>query len=96
MALVLGVYVEQDNRIFLDELLVTIDDVISKSQAKITIHGEFIEEQKVLNDKSYTQVTNKVKMMLGLFNSHDKGFCKVLVEAPRNISVLRGKLKDRS
>lgn len=92
MALVLGMDVNKDNEIFIDELRVTVDRVLSPTQVQITVHGDYMEEQKILNNIQYVNVTPNVQMMLGLTVTK-QGFCRVMVEAPRNITILRGKLK---
>lgn len=89
MALVLGMNLQKDNEIWLDDLKVTVDKILSPTQTQITVHGEFMTEQKVIDSSSFKNVTNHVKMMLGTDTNRD-GFVRVLVEAPRRIKVERG------
>lgn len=95
MALVLGMQLESDNEIYLNDLRVTIDKLIGKNQAHITVHGICLDEGKVINNEQYTNITSNVKMMLGL-PEDVPNFCKVLVDAPRNVKILRGKLKAKT
>lgn len=93
MALVLGMNLNVDNEIWLNDLLVTVDKILSPTQTQITVHGEFMTEQKVINTSAFVMVTTQVKMMLGTDTNRD-GFCRVLVEAPRSIKVDRGKKRN--
>ena len=89
MALVLGMNLDKDNEIWLNDLKVTVDKIVDATQAKITVHGEFMTQQMVLNTRQYQPVTNQVRMMLGTDTNRD-GFVRVLVEAPRSVKVDRG------
>lgn len=92
MALVLGMNLEKDNEIWIEDLLVTIDKILNTKQTQITVHGKYMTQQKIINDMRYTPVTTDVKMMLGTDTNRD-GFCRVLVEAPRSITIERGQKK---
>ncbi|MGY5853604.1 MAG: hypothetical protein RTU92_08580 [Candidatus Thorarchaeota archaeon] len=92
MALVLGMNLNVDNEIWLNNLKVTIDKIMSPNESQITVHGAFMTEKKVINTSAFVPVTNQVKMMLGTDTNRD-GFCRVLVEAPRSVKVDRGKKK---
>ncbi len=92
MALVLGMNLEKDNEIWIEDLLVTIDKILNTKQTQITVHGKYMTQQKVINNLKYTPVTTDVKMMLGTDTNRD-GFCRVLVEAPRSITIERGQKK---
>lgn len=89
MALVLGMNLEKDNEIWLDDLKITLDQIMNLTQTAITVHGKFMTEKKVINTLGMTNVTPNVGMMLGTDTNVD-GFCRVLVEAPRRIKVDRG------
>lgn len=95
MALVLGMEVDNDNEIYLGELRVTVDEIISKSEVKITVHGDYMTEHLVLNNNNFTDIIPKVRMMLGK-GEDVAGFCRVMIEAPKQIHILRGKLKKAS
>lgn len=92
MALVLGMNLQKDNEIWLNDLLVTVDRIISPTQTELTVHGQYMTEKKVINTADFVNVTNEVKMMLGV-DTNREGFCRVLVEAPRRIKVERGRRK---
>lgn len=94
MALVLGMNLEKDNEIWIEDLLVTIDKILNPKQTQITVHGKYMTQQLVINDLQYIPVTTDVKMMLGTDTNRD-GFCRVLVDAPRNISIDRGQKKNQ-
>lgn len=94
MALVLGMNLEKDNEIWVGDLLITLDKILNTKQTQITIHGKYLIQQVVINDTKYTTVANNVKMMLGTDTNRD-GFCRVLVEAPRSISIDRGQKKNQ-
>ncbi len=94
MALVLGMNLEKDNEIWIEDLLITIDKILNPKQTQITVHGKYMTQQLVINDLKYIPVTTDVKMMLGTDTNRD-GFCRVLVDAPRNISIDRGQKKNQ-
>lgn len=94
MALVLGMNLEKDNEIWVGDLLITLDKILNPTQTQITIHGRFMTEQKVINNMNYVVITTDVKMMLGTDTNRD-GFCRVLVEAPRSITIDRGQKKRK-
>lgn len=94
MALVLGMNLEKDNEIWVGDLLITLDKILNPKQTQITIHGRYMTQQVIINDARYTTVTTDVKMMLGTDTNRD-GFCRVLVEAPRSISIDRGQKKKQ-
>jgi len=91
MALVLGMNLEKDNEIWLDNLKITLDRIMNPNETAITVHGKYMTEKKVINTKGMTHVTTSpvVGMMLGTDTNVD-GFCRVLVEAPRKVKVDRG------
>lgn len=93
MALVLGMNLNGDNEIWLNDLLVTIDRIKSPSQTEITVHRACIDEKKTINTQEFINVTPQVKMMLGTETNRD-GFCRVLVEAPKSIKIDRGKKRN--
>jgi len=92
MALVLGMNLKKDNEIWVEDLLITLDKILNLKQTQITVHGKYITSQLVINDMRYIPVTTDVKMMLGTDTNID-GFCRVLVDAPRSITILRGQKK---
>jgi len=92
MALVLGMNLEKDNEIWVGDLLITIDKILNPKQTQITVHGRYMTQQLVINDLKYVAVTTDVKMMLGTDTNRD-GFCRVLVDAPRSITIDRGQKK---
>jgi hypothetical protein len=94
MALVLGMNLEKDNEIWIEDLLITIDKILNPKQTQITVHGKYMTQQLVINDLRYIPVTTDVKMMLGTDTNRD-GFCRVLVDAPRHISIDRGQKKNQ-
>jgi hypothetical protein len=89
MALVLGMYLDKDNEIWLNDLKVTIDSIESVTRTKITVHDKFMPKKMEIDTNDWRQVTNNVRMMLGNDTNRDQ-FCRVLVEAPKNIKVDRG------
>lgn len=92
MALVLGMNLEKDNEIWVGDLLITLDKILNPTQTQITVHGKYMTSQMVINTMRYIPVTTDVKMMLGTDTNRD-GFCRVLVDAPRSISIDRGQKK---
>jgi len=92
MALVLGMNLEKDNEIWVGDLLITLDKILNPKQTAITVHGKYLTSHMIINDMRFVAVTTNVKMMLGTDTNRD-GFCRVLVEAPRSITINRGQKK---
>ncbi len=89
MALVLGMNLDKDNEIWLNDLKITIDQIKSPTKTLITAHGKSLINKFEINTEVYVEVAPQVKMMLGTDTNRDN-FCRVLVEAPQNIRVERG------
>ncbi len=94
MPLVLGMNLEKDNEVYLDDLRVTIDRILNPTQIQITVHGEYMVEQKVVNDLMYCPVHGKTEMMLGK-NTNKNGFVRLLVQAPQSVKIKRGAIYER-
>jgi hypothetical protein len=89
MALVLGMNLEKDNEMWVDDLKVTLDRIMNPDETAITVHGKFMTEKKVISTKGMTTIIPSVGMMLGTDTNID-GFCRVLVDAPKRIAIDRG------
>lgn len=89
MALVIGLNIDIDNRIRVGKTLITVNKIIDKSSAEITINGDFLTENKIINDSSMIRIMDRVNMGIGL-NSNKGSFCRVLIEAPKSIKITTG------
>ena len=93
MPLVLGMNLDKDNEIWIDDLRITLDKIKSPTQTDITIHGEYVIEKKVINSHGWMDITHNAKMKLGTDTNRD-GFCRVLVDAPKSVKIERGLLRN--
>lgn len=94
MALVLGMNLDKDNEIWIDDLKITIDQILSVTRSKITIHDPYMIKKMEINTNDFVNIVGEVFMMLGTDTNKDN-FCRVLVKAPKNIKINRGE-KRRS
>lgn len=86
MPLVIGVRVEVNNEIMIGSTLVTVDKIVGRSQAQITVHGTCMIEEKMINKDEMTTIMNGVKMGLGS-DTNRGGLLRVLVQAHKTISI---------
>ena len=89
MALVLGMKLEKDNEIWLNDTLVTLDMIKSPSKTNITVHTKTMDHSFTIDNRNFQEIAPSVFMMLGNDTNKDN-FCRVLVKAPKNIRVERG------
>jgi len=89
MALVLGMQLEKDNEIYLNDLRIEVDGFLPPDQAQITVHGDYMTEKLILSEHRMSEVIPGVSMMLSKGVNNHK-YCRILVEAPRSVKVERG------
>jgi sRNA-binding carbon storage regulator CsrA len=91
MALCLGVYV--DDTIYIGNKIVSIIGV-NREEKSISILAD--GEVFVLNSLSYVEVFPDIYFCVGQGKQTNHPMAKILIDAPRDIKILRGKLNDRN
>ncbi len=87
MALVLGINLEHNNEVFIDGTRVTVDKIIDGHRTQITVHGKFMNEQKVIDDDNLLPIMgNRVKIGLGTDTNRGK-LVRLVIDAPKDITI---------
>jgi hypothetical protein len=89
MPLVLGMKLDKDNEIWINDTKVTLDLIKSPSKTNITVHTKTMDHKFTIDNQGFQEIAPNVKMMLGEDTNKDE-FCRVLVDAPKSIRIERG------
>ena len=87
MALVLSINMQQNNEVFIDNTRVTVDKIVSAKKAQITVHGDFMNEQMIIDDDKLSPIM-KNRVMIGLGTDTNRGsLVRLVIEAPKSIKI---------
>ncbi len=91
MSYVLGVNLLKDNRVFIGDTMVTVEQIRSRSVSTIKVHGAGMDYEYDLNDREMQEIKPfpNVKMGLGL-DANNGNYVKLLIDAPRSVEITYG------
>ena len=95
MALVLGINIDKDNRVFIGPHMLTVDMIKSATAAQVTLHTAAMDYVYTLTTTEFTELTGMVGVSVGLGKDTNRGgLVRLLVDAPKNIAIERGSRQD--
>lgn len=89
MALVLGM--QEGRSFYLNNMRVEVDRIFTPTRASLTIHGDLLSK-KMISPNNRTELLPNIYASIGTNSTIDQ--IKVVLEAPRNIKILRDNLYD--
>ncbi len=88
MPLVLGF--KKDEDFYVADTQVRVIDIVSDSRVMVEAQGK----EFMLRDDMGTKVADNIKLSVG--NSGDMETARILIDAPRSMNIVRGRLKRSS
>ncbi len=88
MALTVGIV--PNGVLYIGDTKVSVEQVMHPMNFKVKVHGECMDQVYTITDKRATEIMPNVMMSAGHKGTDD--MLKVVVNAPRNIKILREKL----
>ena len=89
MALVLGM--AQGRSFYLNDIQVEVEKIVTPTRVNLIVHGAFLKKMTI-------GPNHRTELLPGIYASigtdSDAEQAKVVLEAPRNIKILRDKLYD--
>jgi len=96
VGLVIGVELNKNNEIYLDDIKVVVNNLVDNATSRITVYEGEQKNSMLINTCKMKYVTSNCKMMLSNPNLESRnGFCRISIDAPKSVRILRGELYNK-